>query len=83
MRPAGVSGDSFRWEIWIMGRPSRYPLELRERAVRMVGEVRPDYESQWAAICAVSGKLGIGSADVADLGASGRSRHWPPTRPEQ
>jgi len=33
-----------------MGRPSKYPEELRERAVRMVAEVRPDYGSQWAAI---------------------------------
>jgi transposase len=27
-----------------------YPQELRERAVRMVAEVRPNYESDWAAI---------------------------------
>lgn len=47
-----------------MGRPSKYPQELRERAVRMVAEVRPDYDSQWAAICAVSGKLGVGSAET-------------------
>lgn len=47
-----------------MGRPSKYPLELRERAVRMVAEVRPDYESQWAAICGVASKLGIGSAET-------------------
>ncbi len=47
-----------------MGRPSKYPLELRERAVRMVAEVRPDDGSQWSAICAVSGKLGIGSAET-------------------
>jgi transposase len=47
-----------------MGRPSKYPQELRERAVRMVAEVRPDYDSQWAAISAVAGKLGIGSAET-------------------
>jgi transposase len=47
-----------------MGRPSKYPQELRERAVRMVAEVRPDYDSQWAAICAASGKLGVGSAET-------------------
>jgi transposase len=47
-----------------MGRPSKYPPELRERAVRMVAEVRPEYDSQWAAIRAVSGKLGIGSAET-------------------
>ncbi|HEX3722599.1 MAG TPA: IS3 family transposase, partial [Nitrolancea sp.] len=41
-----------------MGRPSKYNEELRERAVRMVAEIRPDYGSQWAAICAVAGKLG-------------------------
>jgi hypothetical protein len=33
-----------------MGRVSKYPEELRDRAVRMVAEVRPQYPSQWAAI---------------------------------
>jgi transposase len=47
-----------------MGRSSKYPQELRERAVRMVGEVAPDYPSQWAAINAVAQKLGIGSAET-------------------
>lgn len=47
-----------------MGRPSKYPEELRERAVRMVAEIRPDYPSQWAAICEVSGKLGIGTPET-------------------
>jgi len=36
-----------------MARPSKHPDELRERAVRMVAEVRPQYPSQWAAITAV------------------------------
>ena len=36
-----------------MGRPSQYPRELRERAVRMVAEVRPDYPSEYAAMTAV------------------------------
>ena len=47
-----------------MGRPITYPQELRERAVRMVAEVRPDYPSQWAAITAVADKLGIGTAET-------------------
>ena len=47
-----------------MGRGASYPLELRERAVRMVAEVRPDYPSDWPAIKAVAGKLGIGSAET-------------------
>ncbi len=47
-----------------MARPSKYPRELRERAVRMVAEVRPDYPSEYAAITAVAGMLGIGSAET-------------------
>jgi transposase len=43
---------------------SNYPPELRERAVRMVGEVKDDYPSQWAAIGAVASKLGIGSSET-------------------
>lgn len=47
-----------------MARPSKYSEELRDRAVRMVAEVRPDYPSQWAAIVAVSSKLGIGTPET-------------------
>ena len=47
-----------------MGRGTSYPPELRERAVRMVAEVRPEYPSDWPAIKAVAGKLGIGSAET-------------------
>jgi len=45
-------------------RSSNYPPELRERAVRMVAEVRPDYPSDWPAIVAVAEKLGIGTAET-------------------
>jgi transposase len=41
-----------------------YPPELRERAVRMVAEVKADYPSEWAAIAAVAQKLGIGSTET-------------------
>jgi transposase len=37
----------------------RYPPELKERAVRMVLEHGDEYPTQWAAICSVSGKLGM------------------------
>jgi transposase len=47
-----------------VGRGASYPPELRERAVRMVAEVRPEYPSDWPAIRAVAGKLGIGSAET-------------------
>jgi transposase len=40
------------------------PRELRERAVRMVAEVTPNYDSQWAAISAVAQKLGVGTAET-------------------
>ena len=48
-----------------MGRGgSNYPPELRERAIRMVAEVRPEYPSEWPAIIAVAKRLGIGSAET-------------------
>ena len=47
-----------------MARPSPYPAELRRRAVRMVAEVRPDYDTEWAAMKAVAAKLGIGTTET-------------------
>ena len=47
-----------------MARPSPYPLELRKRAVRMFTEVRPDYDTEWAAMKAVASKLGIGTTET-------------------
>lgn len=48
-----------------MGRPSNnYPPELRERAVRLVAEVRAEHVSEWAAVESVATKLGIGSAQT-------------------
>ena len=41
-----------------------YPQELRERAVRMVAEVRDQHESEWAAIGAVAELLGVGTAET-------------------
>src|SRR4051794_20570030 len=47
-----------------MSRKSPYPQELRRRAVRMVVEVRPQYDTEFAAITAVAEKLAIGSAET-------------------
>ncbi len=49
-----------------MARPSKYPRELRERAVRMVAEAveRGEYPSEFEAIRTIAGKLGIGSAET-------------------
>ncbi|TNC31308.1 hypothetical protein FHE65_32070 [Mumia zhuanghuii] len=42
----------------------RYPAELRERAVRMVSEIRADYESEWAAMTKVAELLGVGTSET-------------------
>ena len=47
-----------------MGRPNKYPQEMRERAVRMVAEVQADHDSEWAAMEQVAQLLGIGSAET-------------------
>jgi len=41
-----------------MGRKSKYPTEVRERAVRLVYDQQGQHESQWAAILAIAGKIG-------------------------
>ena len=40
-----------------------YPQEMKERAVRMVGEVRGNYD-EYTAIKAVAARLGIGSPET-------------------
>jgi len=44
-----------------MTRPSRYPQELRERAVRMLFEHQDEHSSQWAAITSIAEKFGVSS----------------------
>ena len=41
-----------------MGRATRYSPEVRERAVRLVFDNERQYESQWAGIRSVAGKIG-------------------------
>ena len=45
-------------------RSSNYPKELRDRAVRLVEEVRAGHASEWAAMESVASNLGIGSAQT-------------------
>lgn len=47
-----------------MARPSKYPAELRERAVRLVVESKGEYPSEFEAIRSIAGKLGIGSTET-------------------
>ena len=42
-----------------MATPHRYPLEVRERAVRMVIEQRKEYPSEWQAVSSIAGKFGM------------------------
>jgi len=49
-----------------MDRRTRYPQEVRERAVRMVFEHTEEHGTQYAAIRSISGKLGM-SAETLRL----------------
>ena len=40
---------------------TRYPAEMRERAVRLVFEQQDQYPSQWAAIGSIASKIGCTS----------------------
>ena len=38
--------------------PQKFSPEVRERAVRMVGEHAPEHASQWASIVSIAAKIG-------------------------
>jgi len=50
-----------------MGRPSKYPAEVRERAVRLVLEQQAEHGSQWAAMVSIATKMGCNPETL---------RHW-------
>ena len=41
-----------------MGSTRRYSPEVRDRAVRMVFDQQVEHDSQWAAMCSISAKIG-------------------------
>lgn len=66
-----------------MARPSNYPRELRERAVRAVSEslAQGDYPSDFETIRTITGQLGIGSPEtlrkwVRQAEVDGGVRSW-------
>ena len=69
-----------------MARPSKYPREFRERAVRVVAESKADYPREFEAIRSIAAKLGIGApetlrkwvrqAEVGQGSRPGRTSEW-------
>jgi transposase len=45
-------------------RTQRYSPELKDRAVRMVAEIRGEHESDWAAMVRVAELLGVGTPET-------------------
>lgn len=41
-----------------MSRATRYSPEVRERAIRLLGEHRHEYESEWSAMQSIAAKIG-------------------------
>jgi transposase len=44
--------------------PKQYPIEVRQRAVRLVAEQRDQYQSEYEAIRSISTKLGISTPET-------------------
>lgn len=59
---------SFLGKVHVM--PSKYDPETRAKAVRLVLKHRDDYPSEWAAITAVSKRLGMNAETLAPPGRS-------------
>ena len=45
----------------------RYPPELKQRAVRMYAEMRPDQATDWAAMARVAELLGISGSSQSTV----------------
>lgn len=60
----------------------KYPVEVREWAVRLVLEHRRDYPSQWAAISSIASKCGMTTETLrkwvrrAEVDSGGRAFPW-------
>ncbi len=57
-----------------MARSTKYPQEIRERAVRIASEHEPEYPSQWATIRSVSSKFGMSAETLRSSARSSVTR---------
>ena len=57
-----------------MTKATRYPPELRERAMRLVREHRDEHPSEWAAIESIAKEAGDDAGDLAEVAATGCRR---------
>jgi transposase-like protein len=62
--------------------PKQFPVEFRQRALRLLAEARQyqQYETEWAAIQAVSSRLGVNSETLRKWLPTFRGRRWHPAR---
>jgi transposase len=63
-----------------VGGSRKFSAEVRERAVRMVFEHRPEHTSQWAAIASIAAKIGCTAQTLSSWVSAGRARPGPAAR---
>ncbi len=54
--------------------PSRYDQDTRAKPIRLVRDHVGDYDSQWAAISAIAGRLGMSAETLREWLSQGRGR---------
>ena len=71
MRFPGTAATSFLGKVPFT--PSKHDPETRAKAVRLVLEHRDDYPSEWAAVTAVSKRLGMNAEKLRNWIRNSRS----------
>jgi transposase len=55
---------------------NKFSSEVRERAVRMIGEHRADYPSEWSAMTSIAGKIGCTAETLRRWYRTGHTARW-------